>query len=168
MEVMKEQVVFNKAFDHIMEWEGGYVNDKDDRGGETKYGISQKAHPDVDIKNLTKEEAKKIYKHKYWDKLRLGLVDNEEIAIEIFDFGINAPMRTAVLALQRSVTLIGYPTKIDGKIGNNTIAAVNFASRYYSKALLAAFRGYEFLHYKNIVLRNPSQSKFIRNWLARI
>jgi len=165
---MREHVVFNKAFEHIMAWEGGHVNDKYDRGGETKYGISKRSYPDVDIKNLTREKAKNIYFIDYWGKLRLGLLDNEDIAIEVFDYGVNAGTKRAARTLQRAVTLIGYETAIDGKIGHNTITAVNFATKNYAKALLAAFRGYEFLHYKNIVLKNPTQSRFIRGWLARI
>jgi lysozyme family protein len=52
--------------DFIFRWEGGYVNDPADPGGETKYGISKNANPGVDIKNLTKEDAKRIYHDKYW------------------------------------------------------------------------------------------------------
>ena len=46
----------------------GYVNDPKDPGGETNYGISKRAYPDVDIKNLTEDGAKDIYKRDYWDK----------------------------------------------------------------------------------------------------
>lgn len=47
--------------------EGGYINDPDDPGGETKYGISKKYHPNLDIKNLTLDQAINIYKLEYWD-----------------------------------------------------------------------------------------------------
>ena len=49
---------FDQVIDRVLAHEGGYVNDPDDPGGETKYGISKKAYPKIDIKNLTKEEAK--------------------------------------------------------------------------------------------------------------
>ena len=52
---------FEEIIDKVIEHEGGYVNDPDDPGGETKYGIAKKSNPDVDIANLTIEEAKKIY-----------------------------------------------------------------------------------------------------------
>ena len=53
---MKTQ--FDEIIDHVLEHEGGYVNDPKDLGGETKYGITKRFYPDVDIKNLTKEDAK--------------------------------------------------------------------------------------------------------------
>jgi lysozyme family protein len=52
----------------IFKWEGGYVNHAEDPGGETKYGISKRAHPDVDIKELTKAQAEEIYYRDYWLK----------------------------------------------------------------------------------------------------
>ena len=51
---------FEEIIEIVLEHEGGYVNDPDDAGGETKYGIAKRWYPDVDIKNLTKEQAKKI------------------------------------------------------------------------------------------------------------
>ncbi len=54
--------------------EGGYVNDPVDPGGETKYGISKRANPEVDIKNLTLDGAIAIYKRKYWDRYQLDPV----------------------------------------------------------------------------------------------
>jgi lysozyme family protein len=57
---------FNKAMEFILKWEGGYVNDPKDPGGETNFGISKKGWPHVDIKNLTKVKAKDIYRDGYW------------------------------------------------------------------------------------------------------
>jgi len=52
----------------IFKWEGGYDNDPDDPGGETKFGIDKRSHPDVDIRNLTREGATAIYWRDYWVK----------------------------------------------------------------------------------------------------
>jgi lysozyme family protein len=57
---------FDKALRFVLSFEGGYVNDPRDPGGETRYGISKRAHPDVDIKNLTREQAAHIYYRSYW------------------------------------------------------------------------------------------------------
>ena len=53
------KTTFDKIIEVVLEHEGGYVNDPDDAGGETKYGIAKRWYPSVDIKNLTKEQAKK-------------------------------------------------------------------------------------------------------------
>lgn len=57
---------FNKAFEIVVGLEGGYSNDPNDPGGETKYGISKRYNPDVDVKNLTLDQAKEIYLKRYW------------------------------------------------------------------------------------------------------
>ena len=168
MEINEANYVFNQAFEHIMKWEGGYINDRYDRGGETKYGISKRQYPDVDIANLTRDQAKRIYERDYWNEMRLSLLEGTKIMVEMFDFGVNAGPKRAIMAIQRSLKLIDFPVKIDGIIGNKTISAINFATKHYESALLMALKGYEFLHYKNIVLRNPSQRRFIRGWMARI
>ena len=60
---------FDQCFDKLIAHEGGYVNDARDPGGETKYGISKRAYPQVDIKALTLDAAKEIYKRDYWDAM---------------------------------------------------------------------------------------------------
>jgi hypothetical protein len=67
---------FQLAMDFIAKWEwskrsdGGYTNDPVDPGGETKFGVAKKFHPEVDVKNLTLQQALEIYKKDYWDKYR--------------------------------------------------------------------------------------------------
>ena len=56
---------FNEIIEKVLEHEGGYVNDKDDLGGETKYGITKRFYPNLDIKNLSREQAKEIYKKEF-------------------------------------------------------------------------------------------------------
>ena len=62
---MKEN--FERSLKFVLDHEGGYVNDLDDPGGETNYGISKRAYPSLDIKNLTVEQAAGIYWRDYWD-----------------------------------------------------------------------------------------------------
>lgn len=90
--------MFAKIMQFVFKWEvgnapnGGYTNDPDDPGGETKWGISARANPDVDIKNLTKEQAIEIYRNNYWqeswDKLPF------ELAAACMDTSVNmGPVR---------------------------------------------------------------------------
>lgn len=108
---------FSHALKLILRHEGGYVNDSQDAGGETKYGISKRAYPKEDIKALTVERAGQLYKRDYWDKIK---GDNlpEPIAVMVFDFAVNAGVRRAVRMMQR---LLGVTA--DGIIGEKTISA---------------------------------------------
>ena len=63
-------ISFDEIIDITLKHEGGYVHDPKDLGGETNFGIAKRFYPDVDIKNLTKEEAKEIYKKDYWDRYK--------------------------------------------------------------------------------------------------
>lgn len=91
---------FERAFDHVVGEEGGYVNDPQDPGGETKYGISKRAYPGVDIKNLTLDVAKDIYRRDYWTPLRLDNRPYRE-ALVIFDCAVNQGVARARSILDR-------------------------------------------------------------------
>jgi lysozyme family protein len=70
-------ITFDEIIELTLEHEGGYVHDPKDLGGETNFGIAKRFYPDVDIKNLTKEGAKDIYRKDYWDKNKVDdLPDN--------------------------------------------------------------------------------------------
>jgi hypothetical protein len=78
---------FDKAIKFTLKWEGGETYDT---GGHTKYGISKRGHPDVDIKNLTLAQAKAIYKKDYWDKLNLDEIRfGNAWAVVVFDTAVN-------------------------------------------------------------------------------
>jgi hypothetical protein len=64
-EEMKES--FDKALSFVLSWEGGYSNDPNDAGGETNFGISKRAYPNEDIKNMTMDRAMEIYRNDYWN-----------------------------------------------------------------------------------------------------
>lgn len=80
--------VLAKALKFVFKWEGGYVNDPKDPGGETKYGISKRAHPYLDIKNLDLETASGIYKDKYWDEMNCDSFE-PKLAVCIMDAAVN-------------------------------------------------------------------------------
>lgn len=76
-------------------WEGGYVNDPDDPGGETNFGISKRSFPDVDIKNLTKDEAKEIYREHFWNPIAGDARPYPE-ALVVMDFAVHSGPVTAL------------------------------------------------------------------------
>ena len=92
---------FKEIIEKVLHHEGGYVNDPKDLGGETKYGITKRFYPDVDIKNLTIEQAVEIYKKDYWDKNKVESLPQNLWHI-YFDMCVNMGKRTAVKVLQRA------------------------------------------------------------------
>lgn len=111
--------IWDSAFNVLLENEGNYVNNPHDKGGETMYGISKKAYPDVDIENLTKEQAKGIYKKDYWDKCKCDYLP-DALSVAVFDFAVNSGVKRAIKYLQMSLGVTA-----DGIIGNQTIGACN-------------------------------------------
>src|SRR6267154_1819764 len=94
---------FDRAFTYVVGEEGGYVNNPADPGGETKFGISKKAYPDVDIAGLTIESAKMIYLKDYWTPLDL---DNRPYgpALCLFDCAVNQGVSLAKALFSRVST----------------------------------------------------------------
>jgi len=90
---MKEK--FESALAFVLAAEGGYVNDPNDPGGETKYGISKKAYPLLDITNLTREQAVDIYRRDYWNKVK-GDELPAGVDIAAFDTAVNMGAGTAL------------------------------------------------------------------------
>lgn len=110
---------FDKAFDLVVGVEGGYVNDPKDPGGETKFGISKRSYPNIDIKNLSLEAAKSIYKKDFWDKVKGDELD-WPVSYLVFDFAVNSGVRTAIVGLQKTLQVA-----VDGIFGPETVAAAN-------------------------------------------
>jgi len=100
--------IFDKAFQDVIGFEGGYVNNPNDKGGETKYGISKRSYPSIDIENLTLDGAKEIYYKDFWNTIRLelSLIDDEKIAIELFDTAVNMGVGVASKFLQEALNLM--------------------------------------------------------------
>jgi lysozyme family protein len=94
-------VTFDEAFDRLMGHEGGYVWKERDPGGETNWGISKRSYPDVDIKNLTRDGAKEIYRRDFWQTCGVALDD--AVLFQVFDTAVNSGIQTAVRLLQRAV-----------------------------------------------------------------
>lgn len=92
---------FDRAVAFVLDREGGYVNDPKDRGGETKYGISKRAHPALDIKNLTKDDAIAIYRRDYWDGLKCDDLDSQ-LAFVVFDTAVNMGKGRALALLSQT------------------------------------------------------------------
>lgn len=153
---------------HTLRWEGGYVNDPHDAGGETYQGISRKHNPNWpgwaildtlsprhgQIYPQLTQSVMLYYRKHYWDKIQAGNINNTSVAGLFFDFYVHSG-RNAVMTVQR---LTGVP--VDGIVGNKTIAAINaYGAPLFEKLKQARI---EFL--KTI----PNNEKYITGWLNRV
>ena len=122
---------FDKAFTIVIGHEGGYVNDPQDPGGETKYGISKRAYPAVDIAELGLEDAKRIYRDDYWDAC---CCDDYHwpLNLYVFDGAVNQGVQVTIKMLQAALDL-----RQDGIIGKKTLAAAREASDWHMARFMA-------------------------------
>jgi len=93
---------FQTCFDRLIGHEGGYTNDPNDPGGETKWGITKRSYPNLIIKDLTRDDAMNIYKQDFWNIIEADLFP-EQVAFQIFDFAVNSGFGTAIRYLQRTI-----------------------------------------------------------------
>ena len=151
---------FEKAVEKLLKNEGGYVNDPDDPGGETRFGISKRSYPDLDIKELTKDDAIKIYFRDFWKPGRFGELERDEIGEKIFNLSVNMGIRKATVILQLALIYTGRKVKLDGIIGPETIGAVN--GHETPEWLLDRIKIYAVQEYVSI-----SSWKYWRGWIKR-
>ena len=138
---------FEQAMARLLPIEGGYVNDPNDPGGETKYGICKRDHPDVDIANLTPEGAMAIYKAEFWDVIEGDLLPFS-VADQLLDFAVNGGIQTSIRKGQDAVGVAddghwGPVTRAAVKATNPAVFCLKFAAlkiRYYTK--LTKFSNY--------------------------
>jgi lysozyme family protein len=145
---------YQQCFDKIILAEGGYVDDKNDPGGETKYGISKRQYPNLDIKNLQIEQVKKIYKEDYWDKVH-GDEIRYPLNLFLFDCAVNQGVQVAIKLLQRTMGI-----QQDGILGVNTQKAIT----KFGKSLETNFMAERALYYTG----TRNFDKFGRGWFSRI
>lgn len=146
---------FDKAFERVIGHEGGYVNDPRDPGGETKYGISKRAYPYADIKNLTLDQAKDIYLRDYWNRCHIDELP-DQVHFDMFDMAVNSGVAGAIKTIQRALGVTA-----DGAWGPNTSAAARAADGYL---LDKRFAGYRLQYLCDL----PTFPTFGKGWVRRV
>lgn len=145
---------FDICFASVIGLEGGYSNDPKDPGGETKYGVSKRAHPTEDIKNMTLERAKEIYRKNYWEKVR-GDIIPAPLDAYVFDAAVNQGVDASIKMLQRVLDITQ-----DGVFGLTTQKRVQSATGEQA-ALFMAERALRYYGTRNFDL-------YGRGWLKRL
>lgn len=154
---------FNLAIVKTFKREGGekITQTKSDRGGLTKFGISQASYPQLNIQALTEESAYNIYRSDYWNKVDGDNIVSQFVAESIFDFAVNSGVKTAIKLAQIAVDL---SDNVDGVMGEQTLAKLNSADE---KQFLANYTLAKIARYATICNSNQEQSKFLLGWINR-
>lgn len=164
--------------------EGGdkLTNTPGDRGGMTYAGISRKKNPQwvgwgkVDRKEFDDElkaMVKTFYREEFWDKIQGDVIGFQSVAFNLFEYGVNAGIRTAIRMCQR---IIG--AKVDGVFGDQTLKALNIfvADEKDEKIFVLSLGLLKVFRYKTIVMDDPrrehdllvSDQKFLCGWINRV
>ena len=146
---------FDKAFDRLIGHEGGYVNDVRDPGGETNWGISKRSYPQLDIARLTRDDAKAIYRHDFWDVL--GEAD-AAIKYQVFDFAVNGGLPVSIRKLQAAIGVAD-----DGNFG--PVSRAKLAAMEVNDVLLR-FNAQRLRFYAS--LSDALWKPFGRGWVNRV
>lgn len=159
---------FDTAMSVVLNHEGGFINNPDDKGGPTNFGITEPALATYkgmivspqDIINLTKDEAVLIYKQEYWDKMKLDQLKSTALSTIIMDLAVLRGVPTVVRDLQHILAL-----PMDGIMGPQTINTVNFSivPRFIGLQLIKMSQ----MSFSTICQREVSQLEFLPNWLSR-
>lgn len=169
--------------DELIKREGGYVNNPNDRGGATNYGITE-AVARVNgwkgpMRDLPLDLAKQIYKQQYWINPRFDQVNTLSplIAEELLDTGVNCGVAFAKPLLQRALNLLnnqgkgGWPDlAVDGIYGSATLGALKIfltkRGKDGEKVMLKVLNIMQGQRYIEICERNPTQEQFFYGWIS--
>lgn len=159
---------YTKLIPIVKKWEGGYVNHPLDKGGPTNSGVTIATFRSVygknktvkDLKNMTSEQWRYIFKTRFWDLWQADSIDNQAIANLLVDY----VWASGVYGIKYPQQVLGV--KADGIVGKKTLAALN---EYPDKEELF-YRLWDRRkeHFDAIVAKNPKQKVFYLGWINRL
>ena len=168
--------------DELIDREGGYVDHPADRGGATRWGITQAVARAQgyrgDMRALPHETAVAIYRRLYWLQPGLDKVATRApaVAAELFDGGVNMGSSVAIGFLQRALNALNrgaadYPDMaLDGRIGAATLAALDAFLAHRrpggEAVLVTAIGALKGERYLSLAERRPANEAFLYGWLA--
>ena len=170
---------FDLAIERILREEGGFVDDPDDSGGATNYGVSLRwleSHPDIgdldhdgdvdadDIRGMTQEDAVRIYFEYWWQKFRYGEIEDQRVANTLFSFSVNMGPRQAHKLIQDALLVCGEVLAVDGDLGPISRTSIKNVSQ---DMLLGALRSRAACFYRHLAYRKPRLEKYVAGWLKR-
>ncbi len=167
---------FEYAVNKTLGLEGGYSNVADDP--ETNFGITIDDFNEAlrrgiisgitDIKDLSIEQAKTIFRIVYWMEMRLGELSDPDVAAEVFDTAVNMGKSAAAVIAQKACNYLGEQLTEDGVMGLETLGTLNRWIAKDRRALFICLNGFQFMRYAAIVSKKAGKKKFARGWTKRI
>lgn len=170
-------ITIDQIIDDILKAEGGYVNNPNDKGGETNWGITAATARangyNLSMAGMPRGAAIDIYRKEYviapgFDKV---ITLSSPIAAELVDTGVNMGTNTATMFLQRSLNaLTGVGLAVDGNLGPASLSALkdflNKRGHQGEQVLLKALNSLQCARYIGLVEQNAKQRSFIYGWIA--
>ncbi len=152
------QRVFIRAVNFIIDQLEGGDRLIEDAGGLTRWGISQRAYPQEDIRNLTRERAIGLYARDYWAPVRAGEMP-DALALAVFDAAVNQGPSVAADALQEVVRV-----ERDGIVGPDTLAAAS----HTTSETIVRFLGARLARYESLARTRPFHQASLPGWRNRV
>lgn len=149
---------WDTAIAFVLKEEGGYTLDPNDHGGETNFGISKRRYPNENIKDMTEERARELYRKDFWQKCWCDELPSP-LAIAVFDCAVNQGENAAKRLLQ-----IALNVDVDGIIGEKTISAAHKSG----PNTLRRFMAQRMARYARTIMKDPTQEVFADNWSNRL
>jgi lysozyme family protein len=159
---------FEAAFTWLIVDEGtSYTNDPADRGGPTRYGITQRSLGEwlgrpasaADVEALTLDAAKAFYLEQYWTPLRCDSIESPLKAVALFDLSVLVGRRAGVVLAQMASC-----AKVDGELGPNTLRCINAAT---DTAFICAMASHAANRFVRLALADTTQTRFLPGWVKR-
>jgi len=180
---MEDIVDVDKLIETLLEREGGYVNHPADKGGPTRFGITEAVARAQGyggaMRNLPRDDAAAIYRRLYWVRPCFDEVAKRSarLAAELFDTGVNMGPAVAATFLQRALTALNrnaadYADLVpDGRIGAATLSALDSffnvrGARSAETVILRAMEALQGERYLRLAERRPANETFLYGWLA--
>ena len=181
---------FETAYRHMLEFEGGWVHNPVDVGGETYAGVSRRNWPDWPGWNLIDEHKRllgekftvkdlngrlendallqslirEFYRHNFWDPVGDEMLPFPQLVRKMFDTAVNMGPTMARKLLQRALNSLGAKLVVDGMVGPKTRLALGPRDE---QTVITKYCQMQKEQYEQIVANAPSQNIFLQGWLRR-